>query len=76
MSIAVLKKYRNNGVGKNLINSIKKKNLPEISLYVLESNINAIAFYKNLNFKIIKKLDNYYESLNKSAYYMSYKNCL
>ena len=60
-TIAISKKYRRNGIGKDLINKLKNKNIPEISLYVLENNTDAIKFYYKQDFIFIKKIVEYYK---------------
>ena len=67
MSIAVSNEFRRKGVGKALINTAHNK---MISLYVQNGN-DAIKFYKNFNFQILNKLENYYDNLEeKCAYFM------
>lgn len=73
ISFAVLKEYRKNKIGTNLMNKIievaKKRfiNLNKISLYVMISNISAIKFYESLDFKKEKLLKNYYQSFNQDG---------
>lgn len=64
-SIAVLKKHRNKGIAKELINKAidicKTKGYTEITLEVKEDNLKAIKLYNNLGFKEYSKKENYYE---------------
>lgn len=66
ISIAIDKKYRNNGYGKKLINAIPlnlvkfKKEIKRITLYVMETNKDAIEFYKKNGFEELKKMEHYY----------------
>ena len=75
MSIGVLDKYRNKGIGSQLIkkiesdieNSYKKG---KITLYVKADNDIAIKFYKKNGFENEKLVKNYYNSFeNNDAYY-------
>lgn len=52
--IFVDSKHQNDGVGKELINQVKKENL-NLKLSVYEKNTNAIKFYKKQGFEIIEK---------------------
>lgn len=63
--ILVLNKYKKNGIGTMLINSIDKKN---ISLEVRKSNIEAIKFYQKCGFKIVAERKQYYK--NEDGYLM------
>lgn len=63
MSIGVDQPFRSNGVGSGLLSYlmiINKDKFKTISLYVHTENSVAINFYKKNDFKIVKKLDNYY----------------
>ena len=70
MSIAVNQNYRKMGVGSNmlkyLINNVTNK-CDTMTLYVHVENKNAILFYLKNNFKIIKKLPNYYQETFKDC---------
>lgn len=59
--INVLKKYRNNKIGTNLINQLHGK---EIFIEVDEENNIAISFYKKNNFEIINIRKKYYSNGN------------
>uniref|UniRef100_A0A6C0EIH9 N-acetyltransferase domain-containing protein n=1 Tax=viral metagenome TaxID=1070528 RepID=A0A6C0EIH9_9ZZZZ len=73
LSIAILKEYRNKGIGGNIIEYIKLLNKNKISLYVHLENKKAIRFYNNNGFIVKKLLENYYENfVNPSAYYLEY----
>ena len=62
MSIAILKKYRNQNIGSKLINFIKNK-YNKITLFVQASNKIAINFYEKNLFTKTSLLENYYENL-------------
>ena len=72
-SIAVDKKYRRIGIGSFMLSSIKNKfNYKYITLYVSVKNTKAINLYKKNKFKINKKINNYYYTLNEDAFVMYY----
>lgn len=56
-------KYRNNGIGTDLINNVISNN-NIVHLWVYKLNVKAIRLYKRLGFKIIKETEN--------RYYMKY----
>ena len=56
-------KYRNNGIGTDLINNVISNN-NIVYLWVYKLNVKAIRLYKRLGFKIIKETEN--------RYYMKY----
>ena len=69
IDIITNKKYRNQGIGTALINhAIEENKLMKINLEVRESNVNAIKFYEQLNFKTIRKIKKYYN--NEDAFFM------
>ena len=75
MSIAVLPKYRNKGIGTLLMNKIKELDNDIVSLYVLTNNEGAIKFYEGNGFEFVKRIDDYYDTLEtKSAFYYTYEN--
>lgn len=57
LSMAIIDKYRNIGIGTKLLNyffeyiKIQNFNFIKINLSVIEDNINAIALYKKFNFE-------------------------
>lgn len=62
--VAVLKDYRNCGVGKELLKAVeifaKEKNYKTIDLLVTANNVNAVSFYKKHSFsteRIMMKKD-------------------
>ena len=58
-------KYRNNGIGTDLINNVISNN-NIVYLWVYKLNVKAIRLYKRLGFKIIKETENrYYMQFNK-----------
>ena len=73
VSLAVGPDFRQKGIGTKLTNFLiehfKEKGLKEISLCVRTKNKKGISFYQNLNFKILKKIKNYYRNGN-DAYLM------
>jgi len=76
MSIAVLNKFRRQGVGKKLIDSLKilSKNKC-ISLYTQKINKIAINFYEKHRFKIMNEISDYYESLEDTeAVYLEFNS--
>ena len=66
--IVVAKKFRNQGIGKILLNHIinytKEQNVNELTLEVSQNNLPAINLYKHFNFKIIGERKNYYGANN------------
>ncbi|MFX1535876.1 MAG: GNAT family N-acetyltransferase [Promethearchaeota archaeon] len=74
VSIAVLHKYRNRGIGFQLLSaSIDAMKLQDIVLVYLEvrkSNVEAIALYKKYGFQIAGTLKDYYISQREDAYLM------
>ena len=73
VSIAILPEYRRKNIGKALVtdalNGMKEYNLKEGYLEVRTSNEPAIFLYKKLEFRIVRKLDNYYKD-GEDAYVM------
>ena len=68
MNIVTKKIYRNQAVGKLLLNEIinlcKKHNLNSVSLEVNEINSSAIHLYENFGFEKVGNRKNYYNSSN------------
>lgn len=68
MNIVIKKSYRNQGIGKKLLEHIiciaKNQKLISITLEVNESNFPAISLYKNLGFENIGIRKNYYQNNN------------
>lgn len=64
--IAVVKKYRRQGVGDQLIKRLKRiaqeNNISQISLCVTKNNV-AYHLYKKHNFKIVQDIDSSYNML-------------
>ena len=62
----VSKKFRRKGLGLNLINKIEANNrsLKKIYLEVSKNNVEAISFYKKMNFKKVFTRRNYFISGN------------
>ena len=67
LAIATVEEYRNKGIGQELLNKIKNK---DIFLEVRESNQIAINFYKKNMFKEISIRKNYYSEPNENAIIM------
>ena len=73
-SFAIKAEYRRKGYGKDLIDFIKKYKT-NITLNVLETNDNAIHFYKAQGFILKQIKKKYYETLNnKDAFFFEYLN--
>lgn len=72
ISIAVSETYRRTGVGSKLLKSVLTQKT-ELFLEVRESNINAIAFYKNHGFNSVGIRKKYYPD-GENAIIMSYIN--
>ena len=66
ISLAVSPLRRQKGTGtllaKFLIEHFKKKGAKEVSLHARIENEEGISFYRNLGFKIIKTVKNYYQN--------------
>lgn len=66
VSLAVDPGWRQRGIGTKLTNFLidrfKEKNVKEIFLHVRTGNESAISFYKNVGFKILKTIKNYYQN--------------
>lgn len=73
LSIAIIKKYRQNKLGTYLLDYLKKKN-KTISLYVHTTNTIALNFYIKNNFKIFEIMFGYYTNFktDNDAYKMIY----
>ena len=80
MSLAISKLYRRNGYATELIQYIKDNylldNFKQITLYMLENNINAQNLYLKNKFIQDKFILNYYVSLQKNAYLYIYRKSL
>lgn len=65
--IYVVKKYRNKGIARKLINKIEEKNscLKKIYLEVSKNNSDAILFYKKMKFKTVYIRKSYFSFENK-----------
>ena len=68
LNLTVKKNFRKKGIGKSLIELIiseaRLRNSENILLEVRADNIEAQSLYKKLNFQIIGKRKDYYESVN------------
>jgi len=65
ISLAIKSEYRHNGIGKQLILNCLSVIENNIGLYCRISNLIAINLYKNCGFNIYKKINGYYQSLDK-----------
>jgi ribosomal-protein-alanine N-acetyltransferase len=74
ISIAVLEKYRNKGIGfslmKETLERMKKAGAKEAYLEVRVTNYPAIHLYKKLNFVVINRIISYYSD-GEDAYVMA-----
>lgn len=77
LRIAVTKKFRQQGIGKKLlekaVNETKKMNYNEIFLEVRVTNTNAISLYEKMDFLKINIRKNYYKDTNEDAVIMRKK---
>ncbi|MDD5145497.1 MAG: ribosomal protein S18-alanine N-acetyltransferase [Candidatus Pacebacteria bacterium] len=66
ISLAVQKDFRKKGVGTKLLISLtkrfKRSGVKKIFLRTRTWNKKAVDFYKNLGFKIVKEIKNYYKN--------------
>ncbi len=77
LNIAVDKEYRRQGVGRAIIEKMKKRltqKRKRISLIVSERNLGAHLFFKSMGFRAIDIIDDYYDDNNDDAYYMTYEH--
>jgi ribosomal-protein-alanine N-acetyltransferase len=74
MKIAVDKRYRNQGIGEELLRTISKELGKEIHLEVRESNLAAIRLYQKMGFKNLFKRKNYYGDTGEDALVMVLNN--
>ena len=70
-SIGIDKNYQNKGIGNLLISILLKSVIKNIYLHVKCTNLKAYNLYIKLGFKILKKIDKYYDT--DDAYYMIYR---
>ncbi|BDU49747.1 ribosomal protein S18-alanine N-acetyltransferase [Haliovirga abyssi] len=77
LRVAVMKKFRNQGIGKTLlekaIDETKKIGYNEIFLEVRVTNYSAIYLYKKVGFEKINIRKNYYKDSNEDALIMKKK---
>lgn len=66
----VKKEFRRKGIGKNLIQQVKKQ-FDVLSLYVYVKNENAVAFYKNMGFVVEKQ--QIQTQTGENEYFMTWK---
>ena len=77
INFLIRRKYQNKGYGTILLNYViqrirKTQRIKQIVLNVNTQNSSAIRLYERHNFRIIKKIENYYHN-DESAYLMSLK---
>lgn len=76
-NIAVLPKFRHQGIGraltKELLNFLYETNLSSVSLEVRVSNKNAISIYEKLGFKKIGVRKNFYSNPKEDAFIYTYE---
>jgi len=72
-TLAVTRRYRRQGIGKQLVNLImqrmKQKDIKEISLHTRKKNRIANSFHKKVGFRTIEIIKKYYPN-NEDAYLM------
>ena len=73
LKIAVKFKMKRKGIGRILLDFVKKEYAKNIFLEVRESNTIAIKFYENCNFKKISTRKNYYRDKNENAIIMVFE---
>ena len=73
LMLSVHSDYQKKGVGTKIVASfleeMKRLNIKNIELEVRVNNLNAINFYKKLNFKIMEKIKHFYPN-GEDAYIM------
>lgn len=57
-------RYRNKGIGQELLKSIIDLNPDNITLEVREDNIPAINLYKKMGFEVVSKREKYYGDID------------
>jgi ribosomal-protein-alanine N-acetyltransferase len=72
ISFAIDDKYRNIGIGRNLLLNCLNSVSGNIKLYCRSNNIRALALYKKLNFNIFDELSGYYNNPIDDAYIMEW----
>jgi ribosomal-protein-alanine acetyltransferase len=75
LNLAVDPAVRRSGIGRMLLDVVKLQHPGAIFLEVRESNRNARAFYKALEFKEITVRQNYYNNPLESAIVMKFYSC-
>lgn len=68
MFLAVSPDYQGDGFGEQLVARVAD-NHRQVSCHARVSNENALGFYDNLNFEIVRRINNYYED-GGDAYYL------
>lgn len=69
-SFDVLKEYRNQGIGRSLLEKCIQSHESYISLHVRISNDNALHLYQTIGFKIIGIIPKYYSDPVEDGYVM------
>jgi len=73
ISFAIDEKYRNKGIGKNLLLNCLNSLNNDIKLCCRVHNIKAYNLYKKLKFTIIDEITDYYSNPVDNAYIMEWK---
>lgn len=68
MFLAVSPDYQGDGFGEQLVARVAD-NHRQVSCHARVTNEQALGFYENLNFSIVRRINNYYED-NGDAYYL------
>ena len=63
------KKYRSNGIGKQLLNYVKS-DYEELTLNIFQKNVDGIRFYQNNGFIVVE--ENTEDSTNEKGYFMKW----
>jgi ribosomal-protein-alanine acetyltransferase len=75
LNLAVDPAWRRSGIGRTLLEAIKLQYPGVIFLEVRESNRNARAFYKSLEFNEVSVREKYYDNPLESAIVMKFHSC-
>jgi ribosomal-protein-alanine N-acetyltransferase len=75
LNLAVAPDFRRTGVANSLVRACLEGFSGSVFLEVRESNSAGTAFYKSLNFKVISRRQNYYNSPPEAAIVMKFHSC-
>ena len=77
LNFAVLDQVRRRGIGSQMVRKLVSKLSPQrrsrIMLEVRETNLPAQLFFKNLGFRAVSLLKDFYEDTTEDAYLMQYR---